>query len=87
MIYEELFSEREQFPKKLSPLIIPSTANMEQGVSVHNLVHTKQRNCLSVKSLDILMQFVLVGPKKVNDNDYELLVNKYRDMSDSRNLL
>ena len=92
VIYGELFSEREQYPQimksfKLSLLITPSTANVERGFSVLNLVHTKQRNCLAVKSLDMLMWIVLVGPKKLDDDVYELLVNKYRDMSDRRIVL
>ena len=92
MIYGGLFSEREQYPQimklfKLSLLITPSTANMERGFSVLNLVHTKQRNRLAVKSLDMLMRIVLVGPKKLDGDVYELLVNKYRDMSDRRIVL
>ena len=52
-----------------------------------NLVHTKQRNRLGVKSLDMLMRIVLVGPKKLDDDVYESLVNKYRDMPDRRIVL
>ena len=81
ILYEELFNEREQYPEmklfKLSLLITPSTTNMERCFSLLNLVHTKQRNLLSGKSLDMLMQLVLVGPKKINDADYKLLVHKY----------
>ena len=92
VIYGELFSEREQYPQimklfKLSLLITPSTANVERGFSMLNLVHTKQRNRLAVKSLDLLMRIVLVGPKRLDDDVYELLVNKYRDMSDRRIVL
>ena len=42
-------------------------------------MHTKQRNRVAVKSLDRLLRLVLVGPQKLDDDTYEVLINKYRD--------
>ena len=44
---------------KLSLLITPSTTNVERGFSTLNLLHMKQRNYLSVRSLDYLVPLVL----------------------------
>ena len=83
-IYKDMFSSHEQYPQiiqvfKLSLLVPPSTANVERGFSILNLVHTKQRNRLAVNSLDRLLRLVLVGPQKLDDDTYEVLINKYRD--------
>ena len=88
-IYSTLVETRGQYPEvmqvfKLSLLIPPSTANVERGFSVLNLIHTKQRNRLTVKALDRLMRIVLIGPGKLTESQYEVLVDKYKDMSDRR---
>ena len=85
LIYKDMFSSHDQYPQimqvfKLSLLVPPSTANVERGFSVLNLVHTKQRNRLAVKSLDRLLRIVLIGPEKLDDDTYEMLINEYRDM-------
>ena len=51
-IYKDMFSSHEQYLQtmqvfKLSSLVPPSTANLERGFSILNLVHTKQRNRLA----------------------------------------
>lgn len=53
MIYQDMFDSYEQYPEvmeifKLSLLIPPSTASVERGFSILNLVHTKQRNRLEI---------------------------------------
>lgn len=84
LIYKDMFGNYEQYPEimqifKLSLLIPPSTANVERGFSVLNLVHTKQRNRLAVKSLDRILRIALVGPDKLEDDTYEVLINNYRE--------
>ena len=79
-IYKDMFSSHEQYPQimqvfKLSLLVPPSTANVERGFSILNLVHTKQRNRLAVNSLDRLLRLVLVGPQKLDDDTFEVLIN------------
>ena len=54
-------------------------SSIERGFSILNLVHTKQRNRLVVKSLDRLLRIALVGPEKLDDDTYEILINNYRD--------
>ena len=88
-VYAVMTKDRELYPElmklfKLSLLITPSTANVERGFSVLNLVHTKQRNRLMVKSLDRLMRIVLVGPAKFTDEEYEVLIDKYDNMANRR---
>ena len=56
-IFKYMFSSHEPYPQimqvfKLSLLVPQSSANVERGFSIFNLVHTKQRNRLAVKSLD-----------------------------------
>ena len=79
-IYKDMLSSHEQYPQimqvfKLSLLVPPSTANVERGFSILNLVHTKQRNRLAVNSLDRLLRLVLVGPQKLDDDTFEVLIN------------
>jgi hypothetical protein len=88
-IYRRMVGDREQYPEimklfKFSLLITPSTANVERGFSILNLVHTKQRNRLLVPSLDKLMRLVLVGPAKFTNNEYKLLLEKYNAMGNRR---
>ena len=89
VVYKSLIKERSQYPElmtlfKFSLLITPSTANVERGFSVLGLLATKQRNSLSPSTLDKLMRIVLLGPEKFDDNTWETLVDRYRDMSDRR---
>ena len=84
--------DREQYPEimklfKLSLLIISSTANVKRGFSVLNLIHTKQRNRLTVKHIDRLIRIVLVGPEKSTKSEYEKLTGSYSSMSNRRNEL
>ena len=88
-VYAVMAKDRELYPElmklfKLSLLITPSTANVERGFSVLNLVHMKQRNRLTVKSLVRLMRIVLVGPAKFTDEEYEVLIDKYDNMANRR---
>ena len=84
--------DREQYPEimklfKLSLLIISSTANVKRGFSVLNLIHTKQRNRLTVKHIDRLIRIVLVGTEKSTKSEYEKLTGSYSSMSNRRNEL
>ena len=85
-INKTLEKERSEYPElmilfKFSLFITPSTANVERGFSVLDLLATKQRNFLSPSTLDKLMRIVLLGPEKIDDRTWETLVDKYRDMS------
>ena len=88
-VYVELYEDRTQYLPvmklfKLSLLITPSTANVERGFSTLNLLHTKQRNSLSVQSLDYLMRLVLLGEEKYDDEKWEVIVDRYRDSAERR---
>ena len=85
-INKTLEKERSEYPElmilfKFSLFITTSTANVERGFSVLDLLATKQRNFLSPSTLDKLMRIVLLGPEKIDDRTWETLVDKYRDMS------
>ena len=75
--YEELF---RLF--KSSLLITPSTANVERGFSVLTLMLSKQRNLLSLNSIDKIICLVLLGPQKFDDAMWEQLVDEYPDTKD-----
>ena len=83
-IYANVYEDRQQYEPvmklfRLSLIITPSTANVERGFSVSNLLHTKHRNSLSARSLEYLMRLVLLGEKKYDDDNWEFIVNRYRD--------
>ena len=72
---------------KFPLLIPPSTANVERGFSVLNLLSTKQRNRLLPENLDKLMRLILLGSDWFDDETWELLVDKYDSMCERRILL
>ena len=88
-IYKILMETYNQYPVmmklfKFSLLITPSTANVERGFSVLTLLHTKQRNSLSVSSLEKLMRLVLLGPDKFDEETYDKLVDNFKNSADRR---
>ena len=79
-----MYVNSEQYPEimklfKLSLIITPSTANVERGFSALNLIHTKQRNRLAVQSLERLLPINLVGPKVLDEEVDETLVDNYKN--------
>ena len=69
-------------------LIPPSTANVKLGFSVLALLSTKQRNRLKPENLDKLIRLIiLIGPDWFDDVTWELLIDKYDTMGESRILL
>ena len=83
-VYSRLYVNSEQYSEfmklcKLSLLITPSTANVERGFSALNLIRTKQRNRLAVQSLERLLRINLVGPKVLDEEIYETVVDNYKN--------
>ena len=84
-VYSQMYVNSKQYPEiiklfKLSLLVTPSTANVERGFSALNLIHTKQRNWLVVQSLERLLHINLVGPKVLEEEVYETLVDNYKNV-------
>ena len=83
-VYSRMYVNSEQYSEfmklfKISLLITPSTANVERGFSALNLIRTKQRNQLAVQSLERLLRINLVGPKVLDEEVYETLVDNYKN--------
>ena len=88
-VYSRMYVDSEQYPEimkpfKLSLLITPSTGNAERAFSALNLIHTKQRNRLVVQSLERLLRINLVGPKVLDEEIYETLVDNYKNAQAKR---
>ena len=62
-VYSLMVPDCKQYPEIMK--LLSSTASVKRGFSALNLIHTKQRNQLTVKSIDRLMFIVLVGPEKL----------------------
>ena len=83
-VYSRMYVNSEQYSEfmklfKISLLITPSTANVERGFSALNLIRTKQRNQLTVQSLERLLRINLLGPKVLDEEVYETLVDNYKN--------
>ena len=88
-VYSRMYVNSEQYSEfmklfKISLLITPSTANVERGFSALNLIRTKQRNQLAVQSLERLLRINLVGPKVLDEEVYETLVDNYKNAQAGR---
>ena len=57
---------------------------MLRAFSALNLIHTKQRNRLVVQSLERLLHINLVGPKVLDEEIYETLVDNYKNAQAKR---
>ena len=82
-----MYADKESYPSmmkllKFVMLITPSTANVDQGFSILMLLCTKQRNQLSPKNVDHLKRIILLGPEKIEDNVWESLTDKYKDIKE-----
>ena len=62
-VYSLMVPDCKQYPEIMK--LLSSTTSVKCGFSALNLIHTKQRNQLTVKSIDRLMFIVLVGPEKL----------------------
>ena len=83
-VYSQLYVNSKQYPEimgllKVSLLIIPSKGNVERDFSALNLIHTKQRNRLAVQSLERLLRINLVGPKALDKEVNETLLDNYKN--------
>ena len=83
-VYSRMYVNSEQYPEimklfKLSLIITPSTANVERCFSALNLIHTKQRNRLAFQSLERLLPINLVGPKVLDKEVCETLVDNHKN--------
>lgn len=65
--------------------IVPiSTAAVERGFSVMNLLCTPERSSFLQTKLSSLMMIALQGPDKLNDADLEVMCNIFREGKDRR---
>lgn len=71
---------------RISLLIPPSTANVERGFSVMNLLCTPLRSSLSENSLDRLMRICINGPETLSEEQLEELVDDFKKKRDNRRL-
>ena len=71
---------------RISLLIPPSTANVERGFSVMNLLCTPLRSSLSENSLDRLMRICINGPEVLSEEQLEELVDDFKKKRDNRRL-
>ena len=71
---------------QISLLIPPSTANVERGFSIMNLLCTPLRSSLSETSLDRLMRICINGPETLSEEQLEELVDDFKKMRDNRRL-
>ena len=71
---------------KISLLIPPSTANIERGFSVMNLLCTPIRSSLNDSSIDRLMCICINGPDMLDENDLDKLVDDFKKKRDNRRM-
>ena len=69
---------------RISMLIPPSTANVERGFSVMNLICSPLRSSLSENSLDNLMRMCLNGPDMLSDSQLQALITLFKNNRDNR---
>jgi hypothetical protein len=58
-------------------VIVSATAVVERGFSMHKIIKSKLRNCLKIVTMDSLLRLKFLGPKDVNDFDYEKASDLY----------
>ena len=71
---------------QISLLIPPSTANVERGFSVMNLLCTPLHSSLNKNSLDRFMRICINGQEKLTDGQLEELVDDFKNKRDNRHL-
>ena len=62
---------------KFALLIPPSTANVELGFSMMNLLISPLHTSLGKENLDRMMRVCLDGPEKLSDETVEKLLNTF----------
>ena len=63
---------------RVSPLIPPSSANVERGYSVINLLCSSLWSFLNQTSFDRLMRICIIGPESLSDLHCDYLLHQFK---------